>query len=246
VLAITEGLHDVHSLEKEAAAVHTAVALLYLEPLIHFALVSGNRFGPALHCFSPSNIDKELMEAAHNFLRNGGVSVDPEAKVASVLAITEGLHDVHSLGKEAVAVHTVAKATTMELMERVGALSRQTKKYQTEAGGLRAENRKDKEIVLALRKERDLLFKEIERLAIELKDAHNSNDELVMEKILLEEENGKIIVNMEANRGKLRGESVGATCKTAHVEAGSTVAIFGIEAIGLAVGEGARLCGAAR
>ncbi|KAF9605719.1 hypothetical protein IFM89_018062 [Coptis chinensis] len=40
-----------------------------------------------------------------------------------------------------------AKATTMELMERVGALSRQTKKYQTEAEGLRAEKRKDEEIV---------------------------------------------------------------------------------------------------
>ncbi|KAF9591343.1 hypothetical protein IFM89_003966 [Coptis chinensis] len=91
-----------------------------------------------------------------------------------------------------------AKATTMELMERVGTLSRQTKKYQDEAEGLRAEKCKDEEIVLALRKERDHLFKEIERLATELKDAHNSNEELVMEKILLEEENGKIIVNMEA------------------------------------------------
>ncbi|KAF9600471.1 hypothetical protein IFM89_009386 [Coptis chinensis] len=39
---------------------------------------------------------------------------------------------------------------------------------------------------------------------------------------------------------------VGAACKTAKVEAGSTVAIFGIGAIGLAVAEGARLCGAAR
>ncbi|KAF5176216.1 Alcohol dehydrogenase-like [Thalictrum thalictroides] len=39
---------------------------------------------------------------------------------------------------------------------------------------------------------------------------------------------------------------VGAACKTAKVEAGSTVAIFGIGAIGLAVAEGARLCGATR
>ncbi|KAF9608191.1 hypothetical protein IFM89_007813 [Coptis chinensis] len=65
----------------------TKIALPYLEPLIHFALVSGNRSGPALRCFSPSNIDKELMEAARNFLRNGGVTVDPEAKVASVSKI---------------------------------------------------------------------------------------------------------------------------------------------------------------
>ncbi|KAI9168952.1 hypothetical protein LWI28_004419 [Acer negundo] len=40
--------------------------------------------------------------------------------------------------------------------------------------------------------------------------------------------------------------SVGAAWKKAHVEAGSTVAIFRLGAIGLAVAEGARLCGAAR
>ncbi|XP_076925442.1 alcohol dehydrogenase-like 7 [Bidens hawaiensis] len=39
---------------------------------------------------------------------------------------------------------------------------------------------------------------------------------------------------------------VGAAWKTANVEAGSTVAIFGLGAIGLAVAEGARLCGAKR
>ncbi|KAJ9553851.1 hypothetical protein OSB04_017896 [Centaurea solstitialis] len=39
---------------------------------------------------------------------------------------------------------------------------------------------------------------------------------------------------------------VGAAWKTAKVEAGSTVAIFGLGAIGLAVAEGARLCGAKR
>nr|DAD46644.1 TPA_asm: hypothetical protein HUJ06_016581 [Nelumbo nucifera] len=39
---------------------------------------------------------------------------------------------------------------------------------------------------------------------------------------------------------------VGAALKTAKVEAGSTVAIFGLGAIGLAVAEGARLCGASR
>ena len=39
---------------------------------------------------------------------------------------------------------------------------------------------------------------------------------------------------------------VGAACKTANVEAGSTVAIFGLGSIGLAVAEGSRLCGAAR
>ncbi|XP_042047276.1 alcohol dehydrogenase-like 7 isoform X3 [Salvia splendens] len=39
---------------------------------------------------------------------------------------------------------------------------------------------------------------------------------------------------------------VGAAWKSASVEKGSTVAIFGLGSIGLAVAEGARLCGAAR
>ncbi|KAI9079526.1 hypothetical protein K1719_038498 [Acacia pycnantha] len=39
---------------------------------------------------------------------------------------------------------------------------------------------------------------------------------------------------------------VGAAWKTAEVEAGSTVAIFGLGSIGLAVAEGARLCGATK
>ncbi|XP_062101403.1 uncharacterized protein LOC133807231 [Humulus lupulus] len=60
------------------------VALPYPEPLVHFALVSGNQSGPALRCYSPGNIDKELMESACNFLRRGGVIIDFEAKVASL------------------------------------------------------------------------------------------------------------------------------------------------------------------
>lgn len=60
------------------------MALPYPEPLIHFALVCGTRSGPALRCYSPGDIDKELMEAAHNFLTNGGVIIDFNAKVASV------------------------------------------------------------------------------------------------------------------------------------------------------------------
>ncbi|KAL6861784.1 hypothetical protein ACP4OV_017484 [Aristida adscensionis] len=63
------------------------VALPYPEPLVHFALVCGTKSGPALRSYSPGNIDKELMEAARYFLRNGGLSVDPEAKVASVSKI---------------------------------------------------------------------------------------------------------------------------------------------------------------
>ncbi|XP_022769317.1 alcohol dehydrogenase-like 7 [Durio zibethinus] len=39
---------------------------------------------------------------------------------------------------------------------------------------------------------------------------------------------------------------VGAACKTANVEAGSTVVIFGLGSVGLAVAKGAKLCGANR
>lgn len=63
------------------------VALSYTEPLIHFALVSGNRSGPALRCYSPNDIDKELVDAARTFLRNGGVVLDAEAKVVSASKI---------------------------------------------------------------------------------------------------------------------------------------------------------------
>ncbi|XP_057503941.1 uncharacterized protein LOC130787567 isoform X2 [Actinidia eriantha] len=63
------------------------VALHYPEPLIHFALAWGHRSGPALRCFSPGNIDKELMEAAQSFLRSGGLIVDLNAKIASVSRI---------------------------------------------------------------------------------------------------------------------------------------------------------------
>ncbi|XVF39455.1 hypothetical protein PTKIN_Ptkin01aG0036300 [Pterospermum kingtungense] len=58
------------------------VALPYPEPLIHFALVCGTRSGPALRCYSPGNIDKELMDAARDFLRSGGLIVDLSIKVA--------------------------------------------------------------------------------------------------------------------------------------------------------------------
>ncbi|KAG7980931.1 hypothetical protein I3843_05G207500 [Carya illinoinensis] len=63
------------------------VALPYPEPLVHFALVCGTQSGPALQCYSPGNIDKELMDAARNFLRNGGIIVDMNAKVASASKI---------------------------------------------------------------------------------------------------------------------------------------------------------------
>ncbi|KAL3830472.1 hypothetical protein ACJIZ3_019274 [Penstemon smallii] len=63
------------------------LALPYTEPLVHFALVCGTRSGPALQCYSPGNIDKELMEAASNFLRTGGLYIDAIANVAYVSSI---------------------------------------------------------------------------------------------------------------------------------------------------------------
>ncbi|KAL3339995.1 hypothetical protein AABB24_028555 [Solanum stoloniferum] len=63
------------------------VAFPYPEPLVHFALVNGMRSGPALRCYSPGNIDKELVESAHDFLRDGGLIVDLSTKVAYVSKI---------------------------------------------------------------------------------------------------------------------------------------------------------------
>ncbi|CAA6664459.1 unnamed protein product [Spirodela intermedia] len=63
------------------------VALPYAEPLVHFALVCGTRSGPALRCYSPGNVDKELMEAARSFLRNGGLLIEPETNVVSASKI---------------------------------------------------------------------------------------------------------------------------------------------------------------
>ncbi|KAG7033393.1 hypothetical protein SDJN02_07449, partial [Cucurbita argyrosperma subsp. argyrosperma] len=60
------------------------ISLPYVEPLIHFALVFGTRSGPALRCYSPGNVDQELMEAARSFLRDGGLVLDLDNNVASV------------------------------------------------------------------------------------------------------------------------------------------------------------------
>lgn len=69
------------------ASLDDQMILPYPEPLIHFALVLGNRSGPSLQCYSPGNIDKELTDAARDFLRNGGLVLDLNAKVASVSKI---------------------------------------------------------------------------------------------------------------------------------------------------------------
>lgn len=45
------------------------------------------RSGPALRCYSPGNIDKELVESASDFLRDGGLIVDLSTKVAYVSKI---------------------------------------------------------------------------------------------------------------------------------------------------------------
>ncbi|KAF8377265.1 hypothetical protein HHK36_030640 [Tetracentron sinense] len=96
------------------------VALPFPEPLIHFALVCGTRSGPALRCYSPGNIDKELMEAARNFLRGGGVIIDVKTKVASVSKILRwysvdfGKNEVEVLKH---AANYLDPATSEELLE---------------------------------------------------------------------------------------------------------------------------------
>ncbi|KVH98579.1 DEP domain-containing protein, partial [Cynara cardunculus var. scolymus] len=63
------------------------VSLPYPEPLIHFALVSGNRSAPALRCYSSKNIDVELSEAARDFLQSGAFILHLDSMTVSVTKI---------------------------------------------------------------------------------------------------------------------------------------------------------------
>ncbi|KAJ4952966.1 hypothetical protein NE237_029798 [Protea cynaroides] len=100
------------------------VALPYPEPLVHFALVFGTRSGPSLRCYSPGDIDKELMEAARNFLRKGGLIVDAEAKVVSAnkilkwYAVDFGKNEVEVLKH---AANYLEPAKSEELLELLAA-----------------------------------------------------------------------------------------------------------------------------
>ncbi|KAL3504678.1 hypothetical protein ACH5RR_034519 [Cinchona calisaya] len=97
------------------------MVLPYLEPLVHFALVNGTRSGPALHCYSPGDIDKELTEAAHNFLRSGLI-VDLDAKIAFVSKIFRwyssdfGKNEVEVLKHAANYLEPEQSQTLMELL----------------------------------------------------------------------------------------------------------------------------------
>ncbi|KAA8538022.1 hypothetical protein F0562_027398 [Nyssa sinensis] len=98
------------------------VALPYPEPLIHFALVCGNRSGPALRCYSPGNIDKELTEAACNFLRCGGLIVDLNVKIVAVSMIFKwfsvdfGKNDVEVLKHAANYLESADSEALLELL----------------------------------------------------------------------------------------------------------------------------------
>ncbi|CAA7057743.1 unnamed protein product [Microthlaspi erraticum] len=81
------------------------VALPYVEPLTHFALVCGTRSGPPLRCFSPGDIDKELMEAARDFVRGGGLVVDLNSKVAYISKIFNWYGVDFGKGQEEVLKH---------------------------------------------------------------------------------------------------------------------------------------------
>ncbi|KAL5777065.1 hypothetical protein ACOSP7_009991 [Xanthoceras sorbifolium] len=98
------------------------LSLPYPEPLIHFALVSGNRSSPALRCYSPGNIDKELMEAARDFVRGGELLLDLQAKVASISKIFKwfsmdfGKNEVEVLKHASNYLEPAASAVLLELL----------------------------------------------------------------------------------------------------------------------------------
>lgn len=99
------------------------VTLPYAEPLIHFALVCGTRSGPALRCFSPGDIDKELMEAARDFLRGGGLIIDLNAKTASASKILKwfsvdfGKNEMEVLKHASNFLEPTCSETLMELLD---------------------------------------------------------------------------------------------------------------------------------
>ncbi|KAF9591342.1 hypothetical protein IFM89_003965 [Coptis chinensis] len=82
-------------------------------------------------------------------------------------------------------------------MERARALHSQVKKHQAEDEGLRAEKRKDEDIISALRKERDDLLEEIDGLTTKLRDSDAKKIDLACNKILLEDEKVKIAATLQ-------------------------------------------------
>ncbi|KAJ3695588.1 hypothetical protein LUZ60_000965 [Juncus effusus] len=99
-----------------------SVVLPHPEPLVHFALVSGTKSGPALRCYSPGNIDKELMDAARDFMRNGGLTFDADVKVASASRILSwysadfGKNEIEVIKHAANYLEPVKKEELMELL----------------------------------------------------------------------------------------------------------------------------------
>ncbi|KAL8252769.1 hypothetical protein R6Q59_036462 [Mikania micrantha] len=99
------------------------VALPYPEPLIHFALVSGSRSAPALRCYSPKNIDRELMEAARNFLQSGALVLHSDSMTISVTKILSwynvdfGKNEVEVLKHAANYLEVEKTQTLLELLD---------------------------------------------------------------------------------------------------------------------------------
>ncbi|KAI7731565.1 hypothetical protein M8C21_025218 [Ambrosia artemisiifolia] len=89
------------------------VALPYLEPLIHFALVTGNRSAPALRCYSPKNIDRELMEAASDFLQSGAFVLHLD----SMYSVDFGKNEAEILKHAAMYLEFEKTRTLMELLD---------------------------------------------------------------------------------------------------------------------------------
>ncbi|KAJ0580564.1 putative DEP domain, glutaredoxin, Thioredoxin-like superfamily [Helianthus annuus] len=99
------------------------VSLPYLEPLIHFALVSGNRSAPALRCYSPKNIDRELMDAARDFLQSGAFVLHLDSMSVSVTKILNwysvdfGKNEAEILKHAAIYLEVEQTRTLMELLD---------------------------------------------------------------------------------------------------------------------------------
>ncbi|KAK6931829.1 Glutaredoxin [Dillenia turbinata] len=60
------------------------VALLKVNPLIHFGLCNGTRSSPTVRFFTPHGIEAELRTAAREFFRRGGIEVELDKRTVSL------------------------------------------------------------------------------------------------------------------------------------------------------------------
>ncbi|XP_030524448.1 uncharacterized protein LOC115736757 [Rhodamnia argentea] len=63
------------------------LAVLKVNPLIHFGLCDGTRSSPTVRFFSPQGVESELRCAAREFFQNGGVDVDLDKRTLKLTRI---------------------------------------------------------------------------------------------------------------------------------------------------------------